>query len=93
MRLYLRPQPHHTAEEMCKSSPHRPVELDESERTRGGSAMSDESQTNPPEPGQKLSLFASLPWPLPQQDVCSHIEIHRNMNYILSARGACPGTT
>ncbi len=44
-------------------------ELDESGRTRGDSAMSDESQTDPSEPR-----------PLPRQDVCSHIEMPSNMN-------------
>ncbi len=39
-----------------------PVDLDESERTRGDSAMSLESQTGPPEPGQKLSISASPTW-------------------------------
>ncbi len=56
--------------------------------------MSDESQTDPPVPGQKLSKSASPPRmkppfpgprPLPRQDVCSYIAMPRNID--------CPGTT
>ncbi len=48
------------------------VELDESERTRGDSAMSDESQTDSPVPGQNspnllhhLGVKPLFPGPLP----------------------------
>ncbi len=37
------------------------MELDESERIRGDSAMSDKTQTDPRKSGQKLDIFASPP--------------------------------
>ncbi len=52
-----------TDEPSAKSVPWHPapVELDESKITRGDSATSDESQTDPPESGPKLSISASPP--------------------------------
>ncbi len=66
-----------------------PVEPNESQSTRGDIAMPPESQRGPPEPGQTPSKYASLPLceasfpgprPLPRQDVCSHIEMPRDVN-------------
>ncbi len=59
-----------------------------SERTRGDSAMSDESQTDPPVPGQRLSKSAS-----PPQGEASIPRALAQEYRLLSARGTFPGST
>ncbi len=92
-----------TDEASAKSVPWHPapVELDESERTRGDSAMSDVSQTNLPEPGQKLSISSSPPRgeasipraSAPASTGCLLPYWDAQEYELLSSRVTCPGTT